>query len=106
MNEFSFKVIFDKILIDVVLAFGGEWLFQGLEQQSVELLDILLHLCLLVLPLETLYQLFGCYLKGEVCLQLSEQLLQLVNYTVTFLGMDFLVVTPSVYSVTELRGHE
>lgn len=68
MNEFAFKVIFDKVLMNVVLAFGGEGFFECLEKQSVKLLDVLLHLSLFIFPLEAFDELLGWQLIGETSL--------------------------------------
>jgi hypothetical protein len=32
MNQFTFKIVFDKVLMDVFLAFGGEGFLEGLEK--------------------------------------------------------------------------
>lgn len=32
MNEFSLKEVFNKVLMDVMLTFGGEWFFECFEE--------------------------------------------------------------------------
>lgn len=68
MNEFAFEVVFDKVLVNVVLAFVREGFFECLEEQSVELLDVLLHLSFFIFPLEAFDELLGGELIGKTSL--------------------------------------
>ena len=61
---------------------------------------------LLIFPLEALDQLLGSDFAWKVGLQFGEQLLELENDAVGFLGVDFGVVVPLVNPVPELGGHE
>lgn len=68
MNEFAFEVVFDKVLVNVVLAFVREGFFECLEEESVELLDVLLHLSFFIFPLEAFDELLGGELIGKTSL--------------------------------------
>lgn len=59
MDELTFEVVFDEVLMDIILAFCGERFLEGFEEQSVELLDVLLHLSFFIFPLETFDELLG-----------------------------------------------
>lgn len=68
MYKFAFKVVFNKVLVDVILAFSGEGFLEGLKEYSVELLNVLLHLSFFIFPLETFDELVGGELVRETCL--------------------------------------
>lgn len=68
MYKFAFKVVFNKVLVDVILAFSGEGFLEGLKEYSVELLNVLLHLSFFIFPLETFDELVGSELFRETCL--------------------------------------
>lgn len=56
VDEFSLVELLDEMLVLVALV---ETLLEGLEEEAVELLDVLLVEGLLVLPLEGLYEFLG-----------------------------------------------
>lgn len=68
MYKFAFKVVFNKVLVDVILAFSGEGFLEGLKEYSVEFLNVLLHLSFFIFPLETFDELVGGELVRETCL--------------------------------------
>lgn len=87
------------------LFFALEGFLQSLEKYPIEFLDILLHLCFLVMPLEALDQISRGNFSWELAIQLPKQFLQLVQDTILRFGMHFLIVFPLIDSLAEFGGH-
>lgn len=80
-------------------------LLECLEEHTIELLDILLVECLIIMPLKRLGELNSVDSTTSQ-LQFGEQFLQLIEDAISLCRVLFLEVGPAVDAVSELRGHE
>lgn len=82
-----------------------EALLECFEEHSIELLDILLIINLIIVPLKRFGELNSRY-PATSHLQFGEQFLQLIEDAVSLGRVLLLEVGPAVDAVSELRRHE
>jgi hypothetical protein len=83
VDQLTFVELLDQLLALFAIV---QTLLQGLEEDSVELLDILLIECLIVMPLEGFDQFAGCGLvAGEF--KFPEEFLQLEGNAIFTFGV-------------------
>ena len=68
-------------------------------------MDVLLHLSLLILPLEAFDQVSGVDWPGKSHIELGKEPLELVEDAVGGLGMEAIVILPEIDGLLEIGGH-